>query len=791
MRSLIIDLREKPATVAFRSGLALVLLLCVTGLAVVRDGRFPQPSTTISTWVPVSSTQLAALQRAKEFAYRVLGTSDFHIWGATAVVQNATRAAVSAFVASAVQVERVQSHLELDPTIVSRANPVAAAWIARTAQPACAQSFGNNIDFEAGTADYLVFDFHEQLPGDGNSDVNSWVMDFETWCHGADVYSCYSSTMLGIEARRLLSDDAPLLLASFVLQLGCMGSVFWGMPPSGLSRWRSSLLGMLACFVVLAVALLGFNIAVLTVGYNPLALLVPFCVLSVGVDDAILFVGEWCRHTGRASDDQEPMAQTMPRFMNMAALGGSTSAAAFFWGAATVGVPGVRQMAFFAGCGFVLVFVFMTTLFPAIVGAAVRRPRDDRSFSEIQLLPTVPAKWGGGSRAAPRETAHARRRAGGGGGTAAAVAVLAVTLAWVGVSAWGVRSRLQVGAPMSDLLPSSSVFHEHQAKMAKAMGYTSEQLMVVPESSASFGDRERALRALWSVVEATPCFSLMCPTELERELNATNALAGLQTAGAPDAEIATVLLQYVAESGRPHDAAAFVRLFETALAAAQMHALFDIAARRPFVTSVAYSCSVDAQVGHFGGLRTRLDAAAPVSRAASGSRFFSKVAMIAEANTAIWRLATETMLSGVCILFVVCMLNGLGTEKSIIACVVAAGLDTTLLGAMAWGGIPLDFVAMLTLVVAVGVSIDFTLHVLVNAELRCVHSAGAVLRTVGRDVLLSASCTLIGLAPLAASVAPVLRRMHVVLSGIFATGLVWGLCVAPALLRIRAALAAA
>ena len=114
-------------------------------------------------------------------------------------------------------------------------------------------------------------------------------------------------------------------------------------------------------------------------------------------------------------------------------------------------------------------------------------------------------------------------------------------------------------------------------------------------------------------------------------------------------------------------------------------------------------------------------------------------------------------------------------------------LYVNLLGVMQWGGVPVSAISYVTMAMAIGLMVDFILHVL----LRYYESPGnrhektiATLRTMGSSILVGGLSTFLGTLPLLFSTYNMFRAVFLIFLGLVTLGLGFGLILLPVILSI-------
>jgi predicted RND superfamily exporter protein len=110
-----------------------------------------------------------------------------------------------------------------------------------------------------------------------------------------------------------------------------------------------------------------------------------------------------------------------------------------------------------------------------------------------------------------------------------------------------------------------------------------------------------------------------------------------------------------------------------------------------------------------------------------------------------------------------------------------------LLGVMQWAGVHLNAVSYVTLVMSIGLFVDYLLHVL----LRYYEATGSrhektveMLRTMGTSILLGGTNTLLGTLPLILSTSEVFHTVFIAFLGFVTLGLAHGLILLPIILSM-------
>lgn len=136
-------------------------------------------------------------------------------------------------------------------------------------------------------------------------------------------------------------------------------------------------------------------------------------------------------------------------------------------------------------------------------------------------------------------------------------------------------------------------------------------------------------------------------------------------------------------------------------------------------------------------------------------------------------------------------------RTTLLLVVLVATIDVNLLGWMVWLGISLDFFALLCIVIALGVSVDFAVHVAMasyeyrrkNRTVCCCRGLAVnkellwyIMKGRGKDMLISITSTFVGIGVLGFASSEVFRSFFQLVAGIFLCGLISGGAVLPAIL---------
>jgi len=186
----------------------------------------------------------------------------------------------------------------------------------------------------------------------------------------------------------------------------------------------------------------------------------------------------------------------------------------------------------------------------------------------------------------------------------------------------------------------------------------------------------------------------------------------------------------------------------------------------------------------------RVTAEQPVNKGQSDYRFFTF-----EETYKIWEFyavsAEEiafTTVFGVCAVTGVAFILIPHWTAALFVMPLISVLYIDLLGVMQWAGVSIDPVSYISLVMSIGLLVDFIVHVL----LRYYEAPGAnrkekvvdMMRTMGSSVLIGAITTLLGTVPLAFSSSTIFHTVFIAFLGLVVLGGTHGLILLPVILSI-------
>jgi hypothetical protein len=153
----------------------------------------------------------------------------------------------------------------------------------------------------------------------------------------------------------------------------------------------------------------------------------------------------------------------------------------------------------------------------------------------------------------------------------------------------------------------------------------------------------------------------------------------------------------------------------------------------------------------------------------------------------LWReLVTNLSFAGTGV-FIVCVF-ALAHPAAIIAVAAVGIVDVFLFASLVVGGIRFNVISMINLVMAVGLSVDYTLHVchafLATPGTDRVASVKYTLRTMGKSVLKGGGTTLVGTLPMAFSRSTIFRTFFALLFSTVVYGMAVGLVLIPVVLSL-------
>ena len=124
----------------------------------------------------------------------------------------------------------------------------------------------------------------------------------------------------------------------------------------------------------------------------------------------------------------------------------------------------------------------------------------------------------------------------------------------------------------------------------------------------------------------------------------------------------------------------------------------------------------------------------------------------------------------------------------LLAVAAVACVDVMLFGLMGLAGVRFNSISVVNLVMAVGLSVDYAIHVL-HAFVQTpgespVGRMRDALRTIGPSVALGGLTTFLGILPMAGSSSTIFRTFFTMLSGTVGLGLLVALVLLPALLSV-------
>ena len=649
-----------------------------------------------------------------------------------------------------------------------------------------------------------------------------------------------------LEVSRSSSRDLPLVSVSFVLTFGLMAAahIDWRARAAGTRPQHR--VGVTSCAVV-SVALAIFAAYGITgflgVTFTSLSQVVAFVLVGVGVDDSVVLLGYM-----RAANKAHPGAPLEVRMKDVMQHAGAsvtvTSLTNFF--AFSLGslsqIPAIRWFCYSASVAILCDYVLQLTFFVACMAVAERR-EDARAASpetlgsSTMVQPESDARdVEGGARASEVVVANGGGDAAGQVGDKGArpglgrralgvllsaparALIVAAFAAFVAYSGVGIGS-LKEGLPLADLAADGTFLRDfllaEEALFSAESGvYTGLYFYRVDLSPPH---AQAAALASWKVVSAdeyvdaanTPTSNWLTETLLVAEatgntVRCADALAAIDTSEGGASGAALCEAAGGADTLLVSSSDAFYASLETVLKndprrADHVSLASDgttglVKLPLTFVTS-----KEDVRLKIL--IYRRMDSMRQLLHEAffdlPGLRVdvlrddvfaYSEYMVFASTESILWGELTRNMLLAGGGVAVASMLLLPRPTAVLLGVAAVACVDMMLFGLMALEGVRFNSISVVNLVMAVGLAVDYSIHVL-HAFVQTpgnslVARAEVTLRTIGPSVALGGLTTFVGILPLAGSRSTIFRTFFTMLSGTVGFGLLVALVLLPALLSV-------
>lgn len=650
--------------------------------------------------------------------------------------------------------------------------------------------------------------------------------------HASLLYEYYDS--YDREIARNSSQDLPLVGVAFVLTFALMAAchVDWRAERGkGMHR-----VGVSACAVasVLLSLVAAYGLSgMFGVTFTSLSQVVAFVLVGVGVDDSVVLMGHM-----RAAHHILPPAQNSPegRLRHVMRHAGSsvtvtslTNLLAFGLGSVSL-IPAIRWFCFTAAIAIFCDYCMQLTFFVACM-AIVERREENRRLAATAAVEITSAKVSGANGmaaeaaigkgtkvesdekdldAARKQPSLFYRAVSMLLRTPTRVAVIVAFSAYLVYSSLAIET-LEEGLPLYDLAPDDSFLKDfllaEERLFPVAGGFYSGIYAVGIDMKQPVA--QAALLASWYFLLDDPLVT-RGNTRMDSWLSTTLELADAlgNTVRCADALVNTTDGHALCEEIGGANASLvdpdyFYQLL--GIVGVMQPPLLDEVSLDPVsgVTTKAKLPLVFAPTGNDAGMRVivfrRMDSmrrilydryfSGRVPDAARGDVFVHSEFMVFWQTEAImWKELIRNLILAAVGVAVAALLLLARPSAVLLAVVAIAIVDTCLFGLMAASNVRFNSVSVINLVMAVGLSVDYTIHIL-HAFVDTPGASNAVrtrkaLHTIGHSVALGGFTTFVGILPLAGSRSTIFRTFFVMLSGTVAFGLAVALLLFPVLLSV-------
>ncbi|CAE7278279.1 NPC1 [Symbiodinium natans] len=607
------------------------------------------------------------------------------------------------------------------------------------------------------------------------------------------------------ELSRTVQADIPLFAMAFVL-MGSFCAVFLGKVLS----WTQSrrLLGLVEFYLVIFGCIAGYGTCMLMgIPFTVLQQILPFILVGIGIDDAFVISGAF-----DALDPSEGIPERIEKAMRRVGVSITltkvTSIASFLLGATGV-FPSVKWFCAYASCSCFYIWLLHCTTFCAILALDARRasadpPRLDPCFCIGARASCMPGK--GSEKASPLErvlvamirflTSH----------PAISLATILVFLLVAALSAWQVSLGLSTDFNIMDLSPDKSYLRDFYNEEIQHFGGLSTGGLALPTAFYAMDQDFQSLAVQRHLEEAGAGMMALSNVNNVRGLQSWHTIFTLwavqnkgMLASLPHSAFTAVETNRTGcEAGLPSGVStcsSFLVTGSTFLPALQE--FFATPTGRAFEDDVVIQNGqvkvVRLRASHVDTTNSREQVAVLEEAEAFTEQWQSALPgsfMNAQAYIFFdqYRIIVEqmTVSIGLC-LGAVLLISALVLAHPLSVLVVLLVLSLVfmdLMGNIVLWGLALNSISMINLVMAVGLVVDYSMHMahsfgLQDGTLPRPKRAELAMKEMGQPIFLGVSTTFLAILPLAFSSSQAFRVFFQMFFGIVLAGGSHGLIFLP------------